>query len=146
MKPSWRAGQVAERVVCEILGFDRGFGPNKTLGFVDDAGRVAGGMVFHNWCPEAGVIEITIGSRSRMWATREILRAAAEFAFEDCGCQAVVARTDKNNPARTIWKKLGASEHVIPRLRGRDEAEHILVLPQEAFMNSKYVTAKSCGA
>ncbi len=142
MTPSWREGPIAERIVADMLGFERGFGPCKTLAFIDRRGNVAGGMVFHNWHPESGVIEISIGAHSRMWATRQILQEAAAFAFTDCGCQAVVARTDGKNPVRTIWRKLGATEHVIPRLRGRDEAEHILVLPQEAFMASKYAEAR----
>lgn len=122
--------------VCKALGFERDFGECQAIGFYD--GSLVAGVVYHNWNPEAGVIEISAASLNRAWLTRENLRLIFEYPFE-IGVQTVVCRTSEHNKTvRRIWKALGANEFVIPRLRGPNEAESILTLTKEDWSSSKF--------
>jgi RimJ/RimL family protein N-acetyltransferase len=117
--------------VAEQLGFARGFDEYAALGFGDP---LVAGFVFHNWNPEAGVIELSAASTSRRWLTRDRLRAVFGYPFDQLGCQLCIARISADNAtARRIWKSLGADEFVIPRLRGRNEDEAIATLTVEAW-------------
>jgi hypothetical protein len=71
-------------------------------------------------------------SVNRRWLTRDRLRAIFGYPFDDLGCQMVFARHAENGPRR-LWRHLGASEHIIPRLRGRGAAEVIATLTEEAW-------------
>lgn len=117
--------------VAKQLGFDRGFGPCSAIGFGEP---LVAGVVYHNWNPEAGVIELSAASSTRKWLTKDRLRQVFEYPFEQLGCQMCIARiSENNNRARRIWQALGANEYVIPRLRGIDEAEVIATLTKEAW-------------
>jgi hypothetical protein len=129
--------RVAEFVAAR-LGFPRGFGECRALGFLDKTGAIEAGCVYHNWNPEAGVIEISAAALHHRWGTKDKLQRIFHYPFETCGCQAVVARHREDNPVRRIWRALGASEHIIPRLRGRDASECIAVLPVEVWRASRF--------
>lgn len=115
-----------------LLG-EGGFGECQALGFLDADGVLEAGIVYHNWRPSAGIIEISAASINRRWGTRGRLNLIFDYPFNRIGCQMVVARHSEHNPVRRIWKALGASEIVIPRLRGRDEAECVATLTVEAW-------------
>jgi hypothetical protein len=124
-------GDAAAGFVALQLGFPRGFGECQALGFLDRDGALEAGVVYHNWNPEAGVIEISAASTSRRWGTRGRLQMIFGYPFDGIGCQMVVARHAEDNPVRRIWRTLGADEFIIPRLRGRDRAECIATLTVE---------------
>jgi len=104
------------------------------MGFLRADGVLEASIIFHNYSPERGVIEISAASISRHWGTRARLMAIFEYPFGQLGCQMVVARTSERNagPLR-IWRALGADAYRIPRLRGRDEAEIITTLTAEQW-------------
>ena len=117
---------------------DRGFGPCTAFGVVDGGGRLVAGIVYHNWCPEAGVIELSAASTTKRWLTRDVLRAIFNYPFDQLKCQMVVTRQPPEPDAiRRIWKACGATEHVIPRLRGRDQAEVIITLTDNAWASNR---------
>jgi RimJ/RimL family protein N-acetyltransferase len=117
------------RWVARQLGYPRGFGDCTAIGFGDP---IVAGVVFHNWNPEAGVIEVSAASTCRKWLTRDGAKQIGSYPFDQLECQAVVARhSEKNARARRIWRALGATEYIIPRLRGRYDAEVIAVLTVE---------------
>lgn len=129
---------VSRFVASQIFPSGGEFGHCKAIGFVKNEELVAG-FVFHNWNPDAAVIEISGASLIRGWTTKQIVRALFEYPFDQIGCQAVVARhSEHNTRARRIWRALGADEHVIPRLRGRNEAEALAVLTVENWRNSRF--------
>lgn len=124
---------VAPWVAARIEGCERGFGECRALG-IGHGGQLVGGIVFHNWEPEHGLIEISSAATHRGWMTRKVINTAMEYVFQGLECQAVVARiAQTNDSARRIWLALGSSEHVIPRLRGRDKAGCIYVLTDDAW-------------
>ncbi|UDF30043.1 UNVERIFIED_ORG: GNAT family N-acetyltransferase [Roseateles sp. XES5] len=124
------AGFVAQRLG---KGFERGFGPCATLGDVErDTIRAA--VVFHNWQPEEGVIEMSAASDSKRWLTRPMLKAMFGFCFAECGCQLAILRvSERNETMCRIARRFGFAETRIPRLRGRDEAEIIFTLSDDQW-------------
>jgi RimJ/RimL family protein N-acetyltransferase len=117
--------------VARQLGFSRGFGECAAIGF---GTPLFAGFVYHDWNPEAATIEISAASTRPGWGNKSALKAIFEYPFDQLGCQLVIARHSVNNSrVRRIWKALGASEYIIPRLRGRYEDEAIATLTVEAW-------------
>lgn len=125
------------KFVASRIGADRGFGPCVTMGVVN-GNRLIAGMVFHNYAPESGVIELSGASDSSRWLTRPVFKAMFSYPFEQAGCQMLVARhSERNARVRRMWRAVGAVEHIIPRLRGRDEAEVISTYTVETWREGK---------
>jgi len=138
--------EVAAFVAALIPGCERGFGDCQAIGFLNVLGALEAGAVYHNWNPEAEVIEISAASKHRRWGSLARLRLIFEYPFEQIGCQMVVARTAEDNPAPLrIWRTLGADEFRIPRLRGRGRAEIITTLTAEAWAASRFARAYAHG-
>ena len=134
-KPVYGQNQHVGAFVARQLGFSRGFEAFTAIGFGDP---LEAGIVYHNWNPEAGLIELTAASKNRSWLNKANLTAIFEYPFAQLGCQLCVARISEHNArARRIWRALGATEYVIPRLRGPNEAEVIATLTREAWEERK---------
>lgn len=128
---------VVRFVGARVSGGERGFGPCTTMGVVNNEILIAG-IVYHNYCPETGVIEITGAADTKRWLTRPVLVAMFKYPFEEAGCQMIVMRHPETNaPLRRMWVAAGASEYVIPRLRGKDRAEVITTLTDDIWRSSK---------
>jgi RimJ/RimL family protein N-acetyltransferase len=121
-----------ESWVAKQLGYDLGFaGNHAAMGF---GNPLVAGVVFHNWQPSAGVIELSAAATSRVWLTKERLRDIFGYVFDRVGCQLAVARiAEGNGVARRIARRVGADEYRLPRLRGLNEAEIIATLTVEAW-------------
>lgn len=134
--PDINAG-IAEFVSLGIPGCERGFGQCTTMGVIRD-GELIAGIVYHNWSPETGVIEISgFGTDSR-WLNRQTLHAMFEYPFDQLGCQMVVARHPEHNKRlRRMWRAVGASEYIIPRLNGRDEALVVSTFTDDAWREGR---------
>ena len=116
----------------------RGFGECATMG-VFEHGALLGVVVFHNWQPEAGVIEISGASTSRRWLSRPMLERMFIWAFDERGCQLVAARvSDDNKRLHRILHAYGFKSFVIPRLRGRGEDERVFTLTDDDWRGGKF--------
>lgn len=123
--------EVAAFVAARIPGCERGWGKFAAIGFGEP---LVAGVVYHNWNPEAGVIELSSASETRNWLTKARLSQIFSYPFDGLGCQVCVARISEGNTrARRIWRALGATEYLIPRLRGRDQSEVIATLTDDAW-------------
>lgn len=123
--------------VALVAGIRPDFGNCRTMAVFNGNGDLVAGVVFHNWSPESAVIELTAASIDRRWATRGVMNAVFGYVFDFA--QAAVARTAEDNmTVRKLWKALGASEYIIPRLRGRTASDAVLVLTDDAWAVSKY--------
>lgn len=130
--PEINAG-IGEFVARMVPGCERGFGKFVAMGVIRD-GELIAGVIYHNWSPETGAIEISAAASDPRWLTKETLRALFSYPFDRAGCQIVVARiAESNGRARRIWRAVGSKEYLIPRLRGRSEAEAIMVLTDDAW-------------
>jgi len=135
----WTApAAVAAFVSDGLWGDQRGFGPCKAVGFVKDGALIAG-VVFHNFDPWSGVIELSSYSTRRDWLTKARLRVIFGYPFDQVGLRMCVARISENN-TRTlrIWRALGADLHRIPDLRAEGEAEVIATLKRDDWQSSKF--------
>lgn len=141
MTPIWD-DRVAQWVSVRIWGKPDQFKACRAMGVFRGRDLVAG-LVFHEWVPDAGTIEVSAAAADRRWLTRRVATEAMSYAFDLCGCQMVLARhTETNTPARKIWTALGADEIRIPRLFGRDEAGMVATLTDDAWRVSKFNEVK----
>lgn len=135
----WNAresGAVAWFVANSIPGCERGFGPCVASGVYRD-GVLIGGTVYHNWNPEAGVMEMSGAGKN--WWNRAYLKAVHDYIFNDAKCQLAVMRVAETNTRMLrAAERFGYSKHMIPRLRGRNEAEAILTLTDDDWRQSKF--------
>lgn len=116
-----------------IFGHFRGFGPCSTLGVFDDKAMIAV-VVYHNYHGEAGVVEMSAAAESRQWLKRRVLFEMFSIPFDEWGCQAVSLRTSPDQRhIRRMLKAYGCTEHLLPRLRGRDEDECVFILTDDAW-------------
>ena len=125
---------IEQWVADRIPGCDRGFGECKALGVWRDDDLIAA-LVYHNWCPEWGTIEVSAAG-SGHWMTRGTITELLEYPFSFC--QMVIAQHARKSRARRIWQQLGATEHVIPRLRGRDDDGYLATLTDDAWEQSRF--------
>jgi len=127
---------VADFVAMQIPGCARGFGACKAIGFVDD-GKLVAGVVYHNWNPESGVIEMSAASLNRAWLTKERLAAIFDYPFGFCR-MVLTRQSETNRRALRIWRSLGGKEYRIPDLRGPGEAEIIFTLSADDWRAGKF--------
>lgn len=110
---------------------------------VHDDGQLIAGVLYHHFHPAAGVIEMSAAALDKRWLTRPVLRAMFEVPFGVFGCQLAVLRVSEyNKPMLRIAKAYGFKEFVIPRLRGRNEAEHILTLSDDDWRSNRFSGGK----
>lgn len=106
---------------------------------VIDGGRVIAGVLYHHFHPSCGVIELSAGSIDKRWLTRGVLKAMFAVPFDLLACQLAVLRVSERNKAMLrIAKAYGFKEFIIPRLRGRDQAEHILTLSDDDWRGNRF--------
>lgn len=102
-------------------------------------GETVAGIVFHDWSPETGVIEVSMAADDRRWMTRSIINEAMAYVFELAGCQMLVSRQKAENiPARRVMKALGGTEITVPRLFGKDCDGTIITITDDAWKASKF--------
>jgi hypothetical protein len=132
---------VANFVATLIPHCRRGFGPHaKAIGVIDGAGRLIAGIVWHNWDPEAGIIELSGAALPHTpWLTRETLKRMYTYPFHVCGCQMVVQRTPADDTRLLgILAAYNYSFVAVPRLFGRERDGVICSLTREAWQENKF--------
>ena len=135
------------RWVAELIwpGKARDFGNCQGLAVVEKGDLIAG-VIYHNYEPDAGIVELSGAGTTRRWLTKETLRVMFQIPFTDWGCQAVVMRVaDDNEYLHSILGRVGFERYRIPRLRGRDEAENVFVLTEEAWRGNKFMKGRKIG-
>lgn len=130
---------VADFVSRRIWGRSGEFGPRCTMAVVDGRQLIAG-VVYHNFHPQPGTIEVSAAADTKRWLTREVLRRFISMPFDNLGVQALIARhAEDRTDLRRMWCRVGAVEYVIPRLRGKDQpAEVVSVLTDDAWAASPF--------
>ncbi|MBB5051120.1 RimJ/RimL family protein N-acetyltransferase [Afipia massiliensis] len=109
-----------------------------------DGGDLIAGVLYHHFSRRDGVMEMSAASIDKRWLTRPVLKAMFTVPFELFGCQLAVLRVSEHNaPMLRIAKAYGFKEYVIPRLRGRSEAEHILTLADDDWRANRFDRGRS---
>jgi len=121
------------------LALPRPFQPPYTAMGTFDGELLVAVHVFNNFYPETGVIEMHGAAITPRWMTRPVLKELFTFAYERCGCQNVVMRVSERNTRLHRQLVAYGFKHVtIPRLRGRDEAERIYWLTDDAWRSNGF--------
>lgn len=87
------------RLVADELALDiEDFMPCRAIGIVRRNSLVAG-VVYHQYRPEQGDCELSVASRSKRWASREVLGALLAYPFRQLECRRISARVRADNRA-----------------------------------------------
>jgi RimJ/RimL family protein N-acetyltransferase len=106
---------------------------------VQEQGKLIAGIVFHDWNPDAGTIEMSVAAVSSRWLQRKVMAAVARYVFDGAKVQLVIMRTSEaNTKACRAAAALGFAAYRIPRLRGIDEAEIIYTMPAEKWRAGRF--------
>lgn len=132
-------GGVVTRFVSELIpGGHRGFDKASAIGYVLDD-ELIGGTIFHNFSPEAGVVELTTASTNPRWLTRETMHAMFSIPFDQWGCQMIILRVAEDNDRMVkIAKRYGFDGVLIPRLGGREKGVWIFTLTDDAWRQNRF--------
>lgn len=134
--PAQMAEPAKHWVAQRIPGCERGFGEAAALVV---GSPVVAVVLFHNYSPEAGVMEMSAAAESPRWMTRPVISAMHRYIFEDARCQMAVLRVSENNKRMLrIAERFGYTPYRIPRLRGRHEAEVVLTLSDDDWKVSRF--------
>lgn len=125
-------GALERYLSAKIYGHhDAKFLPGRILSVTDKDGRVAAAWCYHNWDDRAGVIEVTAAAEKVPWMSRGVLQELFAYPFEFC--QMVITRQVQGSPQHRQWVRFGATEHIIPRLFGRDYNGAVCTLTKEQW-------------
>jgi len=118
----------------------RGFGACRAIGIVNGEGEMLGGLVYRNWCPETGTIEISGAALpGTNWLSRRTVNIMYDYPFYVCGCQMVIKTTMADNTiVLRIMAAVGFTLHHVARLGGRDRDGVIGTLTLEDWEASPY--------
>ncbi len=139
----WRDTPDRYAAICDFVSFrvwgeSRDFGKGTALG-VFDHGVMVAGVIYHNFDRRSGVIEMSSAADTPRWMPRPILWAMFDYPFNQMECQSVVLRVDEGNTRLDrILKAYGFTRYDIPRLRGRDRAEALFVLCDDAWRGNGF--------
>lgn len=129
--------------LADQLGFTRPFEPPYSTMGVFDGERLLSVILYNNFHPEAGVVEIHGAGLSPRWLTKPVLWSMFNFPFNDLGCQVVVMRvSERNTRLKRILTTYGFKHVTIPRLRGRDEGERVFWLTDDAWKANGFHTKR----
>lgn len=130
---------VANFVATLIPHCRRGFGKCKTIGVLDSEGKLIAGIVYHNFDPDAEIIEISGASVTPRWLTRSVIARMYQYPFLECGCQMVVQRTPLDD--ERLLRQLASGNYSfikVPRMFGRDRDGVLCCLTYEAWTENKF--------
>jgi RimJ/RimL family protein N-acetyltransferase len=118
----------------------RGFGKCRAIGIAGEDGKLLGGLVYRNWCPEVGTIEISGAAvPGTNWLSRRTVQVMYNYPFYDCGCQMVIKTTMADNEiVLRIMAAVGFTLHKIERLGGRYRDGVVGTLTVEDWEASRY--------
>jgi RimJ/RimL family protein N-acetyltransferase len=88
------AGWVQDR----IPHVARGFGPCAAIG-VYSGNKMLAGVVYHDFQPEFGTIQISMAADNPMWSRKKHLRALLSYPFNQIGAYKVWTATPHDNEA-----------------------------------------------
>lgn len=84
-----------------------GFGPSKALGVMSNTGSLMAGVVFHDYQPELGTIQLSMAAQNPMWARRSTIRDLLEYPFRQLGVYKVWTAIPHTNT-----KAIRVNEHI----------------------------------
>lgn len=135
----WGHDEAVADIITSLAGAkDVEFGNSRALAVID-GDRLIGGIIVHGWNPEAGTAEISGGFSQVKVPYRRVARVIANYVFYGMNCQAVYLRTDaRSKHVIDLCQSMGATVHILPRMRGRAASEATLIITDDAWKASKW--------
>ena len=97
--------------VGEQIGKDIEWGPCEAIGVADEEDNLIGGVVFSNYQPHFGNIEVSFASIRRDWLTPRLITGILSYPFSQLGVRRITCLSPKRNrSARQFLKKFGFVE------------------------------------
>jgi len=131
---------VSQFVASLIPHCRRGFAPTaKTIGVVDEGDKLIAGVVFHNYDPEAEMIEISGAATTPRWLSRGMVARMHQYPFHQCGCQMVAMRIPADN--ERLLRQLAVYDYgfvLVPRLFGRDRDGVVATLTDDDWAANRF--------
>ena len=85
------------RWVAERIPHVDDFGPCSALGVVNSKGEPVAGVVFHDYQPKCGTIQISMAANTPRWATKRIIKEILAYPFYQLGVRKVWTATPHTN-------------------------------------------------
>jgi RimJ/RimL family protein N-acetyltransferase len=106
----------AEWVAEQIPHVERFQPPYRSALIFDSGHRVIAGVVFHDWIPAAGTIQLSMAAISPKWATRDTLAGLFRYAFETNGANKLwTATPHKSDRAIRFNRGIGMKQEAVLR-------------------------------
>jgi hypothetical protein len=116
------------------------FGPAaKAIGVIDEEGKLIAGLVYTNYDPLSGTMEINGAAVNRRWLTRGTIARMYQYPFVQCGCQMVFQRTPADN--EYLLGMLASYDYTflpVPRMFGRNRDGVLCTLTIEDWANNRF--------
>lgn len=115
------------------------FGPCAAQLVVDRDERPVAGLVWNNWSPRWGSIELSAASDSPRWLSRALLAEIFSYPFLFCGCQRVATVTPASNErAIEVDRKIGFLYEGRARRGFGDEDAVLMGLLRDEWLAGRY--------
>lgn len=130
-------------VVSRLHGDESVYADCGSLGVVRD-GKILGAVLFHNWQPDYGTIELSAAADSPRWLSRKTINEVFRLCFEQFDCQQVYSRMAADNiRAAKIYDFLGFKRITLPNMRGAGRDEFLMLLTRQEWREVYYRQAKN---
>lgn len=127
-----------EAWLVQALGTSRGWDTSKTTSMGVYRGGLAAVVLYHDYNPEAETICMSAAA-SGQWLDSETLYKMHAYPFNELHSQAIILQVSENNERMLrIARAFGYKTYLIPRMRGRGEAEVLCVLYDDVWRDNKF--------
>ena len=92
---------IADWVARNIPHMATGFGPSTAIGVVDNSDQPMAGVVFHDYQPAYGTIQLSAAAISPRWATRRLVGTILRYPFLELNVHKVGTAT-QHESARAL--------------------------------------------
>lgn len=78
----------------------------RAIGIADDRDNVLGVVVFHQWQPDHGTIQVSAAASDPRWLrARKAVDAMFDYGFNTCGCHKLWSATPRSNrrALKFVW-------------------------------------------
>jgi len=108
--------------------------PYVCMGLFENDQKLIAVLMLENYRSRDGTVEIGGAADKPKWLTRGVMSDLADYVFRKLRCQMAVFRVpERNTHVCDVLKRAGMECLVIPRLRGRHEAEFFFMMTDDAW-------------
>ena len=118
-----------------------GFPKNlRAVGVIDELNELIAGIVYFNYNPEAGTIEMSVEALPKhRWLTPTTLAIMFQYPFLHCNCQMLITKTmARSTHVQRMLQAMNFKLIHIPRAGGRNEDGVLALLTYEDWLAGKF--------